>query len=113
MLMSSSEEGLVDCGFTAHPSMVKIPDEVAAVRKPFSLANGDDDEWMGVKKMVEFTRVLEEPERGGIHEAVTYPGALHGFAVRGNPADPKQNELGMQAEDQAVKWFKRHLVEVA
>lgn len=103
---------LVDCGFTAHPSMVKIPDALERVRVPLSVANGDNDSFMGRDKMATLKRVLEgvrdgEGVGGRVHEVVVYEGAIHGFAVRGNPADPRQAELGLKAEDQAVSWFRR------
>jgi hypothetical protein len=44
----------------------------------------------------------------GIHEAVVYPGAKHGFAVRGDLGDPLQRERGEKSEEQAVVWFRRH-----
>ncbi|KAL8392078.1 hypothetical protein RB595_002324 [Gaeumannomyces hyphopodioides] len=106
---------LVDCGFTAHPSMVKIPDALERVRVPLSVANGDNDAFMGRDKMATLKRVLEgvrDGEGGSgsgsrVHEVVVYEGAIHGFAVRGNPADPRQAEMGLKAEDQAVSWFRR------
>ncbi|KAL8357426.1 hypothetical protein RB598_002309 [Gaeumannomyces tritici] len=115
---AEAEDGrsLVDCGFTAHPSMVKIPDALERVRVPLSVANGDNDAFMGRDKMATLKRVLEGVVRDGsgggdgggrVHEVVVYEGAIHGFAVRGNPADPRQAELGLKAEDQAVSWFRR------
>lgn len=100
---------LVDCGFTAHPSLVKIPDALERVRVPLSVANGENDAFMGRTKMATLQRVLEavQGEGGKMHEVVVYEGAIHGFAVRGNPADPRQAELGLKAEDQAVNWFRR------
>ena len=96
---------LIDCAFTAHPSLVRIPSDVENVRVPLGVAAGDGDEWMGAKKTKEMTQILEEQGR---HEVVIYPGAVHGFAVRGDPRDPKQSEYALQAEDQAVRWFQKH-----
>jgi dienelactone hydrolase len=82
---------------------------------------------MGREKMGVLTRVLEgkneadaaaaaaagaggsggEGVLGPRYEVVVYPGAKHGFAVRGDRADPMQREKGEQSEDQAVKWFRR------
>lgn len=118
---SSGGEKLVDCVFAAHPSLVSVPQDVRAVTGtvPVSIANGPDDEWMGRKKMDELRRLLlEEPKVAGqgalaggesVHEVVVYEGARHGFAIRGDPNDPRQAEMGMQAEDQAVAWFRKHL----
>ena len=32
-----------------------------------------------------------------------------GFAVRGNPDDETEKRQGMEAEEQAIKWFQKHL----
>jgi hypothetical protein len=41
----------------------------------------------------------------GDHKAVIYLGAKHGFAIIGDPTDPKHKGFGDQAEAQAVSWF--------
>jgi hypothetical protein len=33
------------------------------------------------------------------HESITYPGAHHGFALRGSKTDPEDNKRGQLAED--------------
>ncbi|EAQ93765.1 hypothetical protein CHGG_02000 [Chaetomium globosum CBS 148.51] len=119
---------LIDCAFTAHPSLLSFPGHIEGVVRPLSVANGDDDRYMGREKMGVLVRVLEgknevdaggEVGAGGVegggedkasgprYEAVVYPGAKHGFAVRGDKADPMQRNRGEQSEDQAVRWFQR------
>lgn len=85
-----------------------MPSDVLAVRLPLSVANGPDDMMMGREKMVQLTKILETKEDAA-HEVVVYEGAKHGFANRGDPNDPKQAEMGLLAEDQAVRWFKKQL----
>ncbi|KAK8042207.1 dienelactone hydrolase [Apiospora rasikravindrae] len=99
---------LIDCGFTGHPSSVSIPSDILAVRLPLSVANGPDDALMGREKMVQLTKILEDNEDAA-HEIVVYESARHGFANRGDPNDPKQAEIGLRAEDQAVNWFSKNL----
>lgn len=124
---------LVDCAFTAHPSLVSVPGDLVKVVQPLSVANGEDDVWMGRENMVKLAAILRGEEapkagkargtgqglvegQGGTtttetttpHEVVVYEGAAHGFAVRGDPNDPRQAELGLRAEDQAVAWFRKH-----
>lgn len=96
---------LVDAAFTGHPAMLDIPQDMTDLKVPLSVANGPDDEWMGTENMKKMTAVLEAQGR---HEVVVYQGARHGFAIRGNPRDSKQAEMGMMARDQAVKWFRKH-----
>ncbi|KAI1875664.1 uncharacterized protein JN550_001950 [Neoarthrinium moseri] len=110
--VSSSGSGetlpLVDCGFTAHPSFVTVPKDIEGIRRPISIANGPDDQFLGRENMAVLKRILEAKEDNA-HEVVVYDGAKHGFAIRGDPNDPKQAELGAQAENQAVNWFKKQL----
>lgn len=119
------QQPLIDCAFAAHPSLLSFPTHIEQVVQPLSVANGDDDKYMGKEKMGVLTRVLEgkneadaaagaeagsgdgEGAPGPRYEVVVYPGAKHGFAVRGDRADPMQRERGEQSEEQAVKWFRR------
>jgi dienelactone hydrolase len=103
---------VIDCSFTAHPALVEVPGHIEAAVQPLSVANGDDDEWMGRKDMQKLVETIEAKNRGVSEgeqkfEAVVYPGAPHGFAVRGNRDDPLQKERGDQSEDQAVRWFQK------
>jgi len=108
---ASNGKSLIDFGFTAHPSSVVIPQDADAVTKPLSIAVGDADFAMPLAQ-VETTREILR-KKGDMHEVVVIPGAKHGFAVRGAPEDKKAVEQGMQAEDQAVKWFEKWFGEVA
>ncbi|OLN85924.1 Protein AIM2-like protein 3 [Colletotrichum chlorophyti] len=98
------QDTLADCGFTAHPSFLSLPGDLENVSLPLSVANGDDDVMMPRVRMAQAKELLGT-KRGC--EVVEYPGAKHGFAVRGDPNDQRQADLGMQAEDQAVRWFRR------
>jgi dienelactone hydrolase len=109
--VDGAEYPLIECAFTAHPSLLSFPAHIQGVARPLSVANGEDDQYMGKEKMQTLVRILEgknaEVGGEGRHEAVVYPGAKHGFAVRGDRADPKQRERGEQSEEQAVRWFQR------
>ncbi|KAK0631478.1 Alpha/Beta hydrolase protein [Immersiella caudata] len=105
------ERHVVDCAFTAHPTWVDIPADVEAVMRPLSVANGEDDKWMGTEKWEKLKGILaRKNEEAGeeVHESVEYKGAKHGFAVRGDRGDPLQRERGERSEDQAVEWFRRY-----
>ena len=99
---------LVDAGFVAHPSGVKIPGDFERVKVPLSVAVGDVDLAMKVELAREAKAILEK--RGGQrHEVIIYPGAKHGFAVRANVAEARQAESSAGAEAQARAWFERWL----
>ncbi|KAK4443185.1 protein AIM2 [Podospora aff. communis PSN243] len=102
---------VLDCAFTAHPTWVDVPGDVEAVARPLSVANGEDDQWMGREKWKVVRGILgrKNAEAGEeVHETVEYLGAKHGFAVRGDRKDPLQKERGERSEDQAVEWFRRY-----
>ncbi|KAI0134384.1 hypothetical protein BJ170DRAFT_729608 [Xylariales sp. AK1849] len=98
----------IECAFTGHPSLLTMSKDIEAIKSLISVANGPDNAYMGREKMMISKKVLEAKEDNA-HEVVVYDGAKHGLAVRGDPNDPKQAQLGAQAEDQAVNWFKKHL----
>ena len=118
-LLSADEEkvdgkSLIDAGFTAHPSFLTIPKDIEAIKLPYSVAVGHDDMAIGEKYVTQMDDILkakEKQEEGkGRFESVVIKGAKHGFAVRNNPKDQKQAKMGMQAEDQAVRWFEKWVV---
>ncbi|KAK1828019.1 protein AIM2 [Podospora conica] len=99
---------LIDCAFTAHPSLLKIPRDVERVSRPLSVANGEDDEFMGRRKM-EVLRGVMEGKGEERYEVVVYPGAKHGFAVRRDWEDEVQRGAKEGSEDQAVRFFGRFM----
>lgn len=103
---------LIDCAFTAHPSLLTIPRDVERVSRPLSVANGDDDEFMGRRKMQVLRGVMEGKNSGageGRYEVVVYPGAKHGFAVRRDWDDDVQRGAKEGSESQAVMFFRRFM----
>ncbi|KAH0562129.1 hypothetical protein GP486_003171 [Trichoglossum hirsutum] len=107
---TSTEDGkpLADVVFTGHPSQVKIPVEFEEVRLPLSIAVGSKDFWLPFQKVGEVRKILDEKVEAE-HEVVVYTGAKHGFTVRGDPGNEEEVKQGVEAEDQAVAWFKRFL----
>jgi len=102
---SPALEALIDCGFTAHPSMVSVPKDIEEVTLPLSVAVGEDDFAMKGPLIQQMKDILEK--RKDDHEVVIMPGAKHGFAIRTNPDDPLQMKYADQAEEQAINWFSR------
>ena len=104
---------LVDAAFTAHPSGLSIPNDIHPVRVPLAIAIGDKDMALNMKGVDKIKRVLEpKATNGDCHQEVRiYPGAKHAFATRGNPNEEKEGEMADQAEEQALEWFTRYLVD--
>ena len=103
---------LLDCGFIAHPSMLKYPGDIEKVVLPLSCAAAEIDQQMSAEDAAATRKVLEGKtaktrEEGVEHEFVMYDGAHHGFAVRADEEDLEEAERGKRAEAQAVGWFGR------
>ena len=104
---------LVDAAFTAHPSGLSIPNDIHPVRVPLAIAIGDKDMALSMKGVGTIQSVLEpKANKGECHQEVRiYPGAKHAFATRGNPHEEKEGEMADQAEEQALRWFTKYLVD--
>jgi dienelactone hydrolase len=105
-LSSSTIEPLIDCGFTAHPSMLSVPNDIEKIKVPISVAVGDTDMAMKAPLIQQMNEILTVKMKGD-HEVNIMPGAKHGFAIRHEPDDKKQTEFAEEAETQAVGWFTR------
>jgi dienelactone hydrolase len=97
---------LIECGFTAHPSLVSLPSDIERVQRPLSVAVGNEDAAMSTAGIRQMEGILK---KGDDHEVVILEGAKHGFAVRIDPTDELQNRYAKQAEGQAIAWFSKWL----
>lgn len=104
---SSDGKALLEAGFVAHPSFLVIPGDIDPISVPYSVAHPTADMNIGPEQAKTFQKALEGKKDV---EFVEYEGAKHGFAVRGNPDDEKEKRQGVEAEDQAVRWFQKYLV---
>lgn len=105
---------LVDAVYTAHPSNMRVPEDVEAVSLPMSVAAGEIDARFP-KDKVEVTREIWERktrEEGRKHELVWYEGCHHGWAIRGKKDDPVEGRKGLEAEEQALRWFGARFADV-
>jgi dienelactone hydrolase len=105
----------IDAGFAAHPSQLAIPGDIRDLIKPFSVAVVDNDLQLGAAGLDKLKKVLDaRTVRAGLkQQVIVYPGAKHGFTVRGDPTDEKQKLQGMEAEQQAIAWFSSTLIKAA
>jgi dienelactone hydrolase len=99
---------IIDAAFTAHPSELKLPDDIQHVTIPYSVSIGDVDFAMPMKDVERMEQILGAASNVD-SEVVVIPGAKHGFAVRANPEDKAAMSMADQAFEQATNWFKKHL----
>ncbi|KAH7308497.1 dienelactone hydrolase [Stachybotrys elegans] len=109
---SKQPQALVDCAWTAHPSMLEIPADAKAVQLPLSVVVGGEDVNFTADKQKQVKEILEKDKAGAGHEVIimTEKGASHGFAVRMDPDDADMVLRAQEAEELALKWFGKWLV---
>lgn len=107
--MDGRPNNRIDVGFVAHPSQLEIPRDVNDITKPISVAIGDNDIQLSAAGLKDLKAILDtRAQRHNLkREVVVYPGAKHGFAVRGDPSEDVQKRQGQEAEDQAIAWFSQ------
>ncbi|OQV08321.1 hypothetical protein CLAIMM_12617 [Cladophialophora immunda] len=100
------EQGKVDAGYVAHPSLVQ-DDEIKALRGPLSIAAAETDNIFpnGLRHHTE--DVLKE--LGYPYQINLYAAVEHGFAVRVDPSKRKLQYAKEAAFLQAIQWFDEHL----
>ncbi|KAF5021020.1 hypothetical protein F66182_6951 [Fusarium sp. NRRL 66182] len=99
---SLDQDGGVDVGFTAHPSLLAT-EEIEAVIRPVSIAGAANDEIFPQKRQAETAAILTKI--GQPFTSVLYSGTSHGFAVRPNTSEPQQVFAKEEAFYQAVRFF--------
>jgi len=110
VLLCHGPNPLINAGFTAHPSNLVVPDDIEKVEVPLCISIGDVDMGMNLAKVNEAKAILEGEKKKDVgHEVHILPGAMHGFAVRANPKDPRQQECCDLAEKQAIDFFTKWL----
>ncbi|KAM0815882.1 putative Dienelactone hydrolase domain-containing protein [Seiridium cardinale] len=95
----------IDAGFIAHPSFVD-EDELAAIRKPLSIAASETDSIFTVEQRHKSEQILAET--GVPYQMNLYSGVSHGFAVRCDLSQKTQRYAKEQALLQAISWFDHH-----
>lgn len=99
-------EQLIDCVFTAHPSFLKVPEDIEAIKLPTSVAVGDKDMVLKAPDAERVKAILDATEH---NEMRIEPGAKHGFSIRVHPEDKHEVECADRAEEQALSWFNKWL----
>lgn len=103
----------MDAAYTAHPSQLDMPGDIERVKLPLCISNGTLDIQLKPEGMETIKSIFAEKEGfdEGKYEMNVIEGAKHGFAIRGNPGDEDEKRRGQLAEDQAVAFFSKWLVE--
>lgn len=63
---------------------------------------------MDAKAIKQLKEILNAKENTP-SEVVVYPGAVHGFAVRGDINNEQERKQKDQAAEQTIAWFQKYL----
>ncbi|EGX91592.1 Dienelactone hydrolase [Cordyceps militaris CM01] len=99
---------LLDAGFTAHPSMLRIPSDIAKIRRPVSFALAAKDDQIPAAKAARLKALVEALPAPATGEAYVFERTGHGFAVRADLAEDDVAAQAARAEDQCIDWFNKH-----
>lgn len=104
---------IVDAVVALHPSNLSLPDDVEKPVVPLTIGWGEDDFAVKIelKGKVEAIHASEAKAGRKLPELVhqVYKPGRHGFAVRGNPDDPKERKCLEDSVTQVLEWFGRFL----
>eukprot|EP00884_Botryococcus_braunii_P004127 jgi/Botrbrau1/13715/Bobra.250_2s0012.3 len=104
----ASEADKVDAFVVAH-TQIKVPDSLEKLEKPGLIICAERDFTQSEKEREKITAYVKEnlSEKGV--DVAFYPGTYHGFAIRGNPADPIVQKALEDAFRQTLACFKQHV----
>ena len=105
----STKKPLIDCGFTAHPSNLALPEDAESVTVPMSVSAGSEDVVLGMGEVAKIQNAFKL--KGGVEkgfEVVVVDGAKHGFAVRGNPE--KEDEAKVSCKQNFYYCFRLPII---
>ena len=101
---------MLDCGFVAHPSNTKFPEDVDKIKRPISWAAAETCRHMSPQQAKQTDQILtaksgKGKDVGVVHEFVMYKGVNYGFTQGSDRKKVAEAEVGRKAEMQAVDWF--------
>uniref|UniRef100_A0A383VKQ0 Dienelactone hydrolase domain-containing protein n=1 Tax=Tetradesmus obliquus TaxID=3088 RepID=A0A383VKQ0_TETOB len=102
---------LVNAVCSAHPGLIKIPEDIQAVQVPLQFICAASDAQFPEKTRTAAQQLLQQ-QSPGLGRFILYPGTQHGFAVRGSKADPAVDAARQDALQQGIGFFKQHLAGV-
>jgi dienelactone hydrolase len=107
IVLQLASENIADGVCSAHPGQIAVPNDFLALQTPIMFAFAENDLFLAK----DIARLAEVHLKDKAMKCVVkqYAGTIHGFAVRGNSADPivlKQRNLVLQ---DAIDFFRSFL----
>lgn len=103
----TNDTPLIGAGFTGHPSMLLMPDDIENIKLPVSFAIGDKDSHLPLEVVSKIREIVEAKPEGQRGEVVLYTDCNHGFCVRADISFEDVAKQAAAAEDQCIRWFNR------
>lgn len=107
--LSINGKPLIDAGFTGHPSLLALPQDIEKITLPVSFAIGDKDNAISVEQARSIRNILELKQGHAKGEVKIYENAGHGFCARADIKFKDVEKQATDAEDQCISWFNKHL----
>jgi len=106
LLVSDNDYPKLDAAVANHPSFLAVPDEVKAVSGPVLIQVGDSDAMMPIDQVNTAKEIFAGKQNA---EVTVFPGAVHGFSVRGDQNEQKEKDHKTQSAEAAIKFLQKHL----
>ena len=111
--VDGAEVPLVDAVVALHPSNLVFPEDVENPVVPISVGWGLEDTGVKIEQKSKVEAIHEKEKAAGrkapeVEHQVYKPGR-HGFAVRGNPDDPRERAALENSVMQVLDWFGKYL----
>lgn len=98
---------LIDAGFTGHPSMLVMPEDIENIKVPVSFAIGDKDSHLPPEVTDRIREIVESKPVEQRGEMILYEDCNHGFCVRADITFEDVAKQAAAAEDQCIRWFNK------
>jgi len=96
---------LFDAGFTEHPSMLSMPEDIEKMELPVAFAIDDEDAHIPMDQIRAIKEIVESKPDGEKVEVRVYPNCGHGFCVRADMGFLDIMTQAAAAEDHCIEWF--------
>ena len=103
-----AKQGLIEAYVACHPSMLDVPDDFqnwTTNTVPGLFLCPEDDHGFDL----EHRKQVAELKRDTVTIKL-WKGVHHGFAIRGDPSNPVEMKAKTEAAQEAIAFFKKHLV---
>ena len=108
-LLQAAKSGLIAAVSVAHPSFVSVPGDIDAIACPAQFILAEKDDVFPPSAVAATKEILGKKSASIASEFHSWPGTVHGFAVRGNEQDPVVAKARGEALERTAAFFAKQL----